>query len=126
MTILAPSIIAAKNQQAARTTLGRRGVSQQALRNLAIYTTESMSQKRWEQLMTTWPDCLGALPALVQLETAFRSQLPAGPALHSARRSSRLGLHSQVGVLLDRATHLLVVPGNWSTERKRIEALAGG
>jgi len=111
---------------AARITLGRRGVPLRALRHLAIYTTESMSQKRWEQLMTAWPDCLGALPALLQLESVFRSQLPAGPALHSARRSSRLGLHSQAGALLDRATHQLVVPDNWSTERKRIEALADG
>jgi hypothetical protein len=111
---------------AASLTRDRQGVPQQARKHLQTYSSGNISPARWEQLMTTWPSSLAALPAMLQLDSIFRSHLPAGPALHAARRSSRLGLHSKAGALLDRATKKLEVPRNWTTERKRLAKLAEG
>ncbi len=108
---------------AARLTKERRGVSRLALRQLQTFEGV-VSPARWERLSETWPDCLGALPALILLEHIYRSHLPAGPALHAARRASRRGLFSRALTLFDRGTRLLTVPPNWAAERQRIAALA--
>ena len=108
---------------AARLTKQRRGVSRLALRHLQ--TLEGVvSPARWEQLSSSWPDCLGALPALTLLEHIYRSHLPTGPTLHAARRASRQGLVSRALSVWDRSTRLLTLPPTWTAERQRIAALA--
>lgn len=108
---------------AARLTKERRGVSRLALRHLQTFEGV-VSPARWELLSDRWPGCLGALPALTLLEHIYRSHLPAGPALHEARRASRQGLFARALAVFDRGTRLLTVPPNWSAERQRLATLA--